>query len=36
MNGKITIIHKPGFKHHPRSLPNPTPIADFILNSVTL
>jgi lysophospholipase L1-like esterase len=31
LNGNITVIHKPGFKHHPHSLPNPTPIVDFIL-----
>ena len=29
--GNITVIHKPGFKHHPHSLPNPEPIVDFIL-----
>lgn len=33
LNGNITVIHKPGFKHHPHSLPNPTPIVDFILKS---
>jgi dienelactone hydrolase len=32
-NGKITVIHKPGFKHHPHSLPDPTPIVDFIINA---
>jgi lysophospholipase L1-like esterase/dienelactone hydrolase len=31
LHGNITIIHKPGFKHHPHSFPNPTPIVDFIL-----
>lgn len=31
--GNITVIHKPGFKHHPHSLPNPEPIVDFILKS---
>jgi lysophospholipase L1-like esterase len=31
LNGNITVIHKPGFKHHPHSLPNPKPITDFIL-----
>ena len=31
LNGDITVIHKPGFKHHPHSLPNPTPIVDFLL-----
>ncbi|HVW98246.1 MAG TPA: GDSL-type esterase/lipase family protein [Mucilaginibacter sp.] len=33
LNGKITLIHKPGFKHHPHSLPNPAPIVDFILKA---
>lgn len=28
--GKITVFHKPGFKHHPHSLPNPSVIVDFI------
>jgi lysophospholipase L1-like esterase len=31
LNGNIIVMHKPGFKHHPHSLPNPTPIVDFIL-----
>lgn len=31
--GDITVIHKPDVKHHPHSLPNPTPIADFILSA---
>ena len=31
--GNITVIHKPGFKHHPHSLANPTPIVDFILKA---
>ncbi|MDB5117235.1 MAG: hypothetical protein JWQ79_2727 [Mucilaginibacter sp.] len=31
LKGDITVIHKPGFKHHPHSLPNPTPIVDFLL-----
>jgi lysophospholipase L1-like esterase/pimeloyl-ACP methyl ester carboxylesterase len=30
LNGNITIIHKPGFKHHPHSMPDPTPIVEFI------
>jgi hypothetical protein len=34
LNGKIKVIHKPGFKHHPHSLPNPKPIVDFILAAV--
>ncbi|MES2279405.1 MAG: GDSL-type esterase/lipase family protein [Bacteroidota bacterium] len=33
LKGDITVIHKPGFKHHPHSLPNPTPIVNFILKS---
>jgi len=32
-HGNITVIHKPGFDHHPHSLPNPAPIVDFILDS---
>jgi len=31
LNGSITVLHKPGFKHHPHSFPNPTPIVEFIL-----
>lgn len=31
--GNITVIHKPDGKHHPHSLPNPTPITDFILQA---
>ena len=31
LGGDITVIHKPNGKHHPHSLPNPTPILDFIL-----
>lgn len=34
LNGNITVIHKPGFKHHPHSLPDPTPIVDFITNAL--
>ena len=34
LGGRITIIHKPGFKHHPHSLPDPKPIVDFILSAV--
>ncbi|SRR5258706_4751141 len=34
LHGDITVIHKPGFKHHPHSLPDPTPIVDFILKAV--
>lgn len=31
--GQIRVMHKPGIKHHPHSLPNPQPIVDFILNA---
>ena len=31
--GNITVLHKPGINHHPHSLPNPTPITDFILRA---
>lgn len=34
LNGSITVIHKPGFKHHPHSLPDPTLIVDFITHAV--
>lgn len=33
LNGSITVINKPGFKHHPHSLPNPAPIVEFILKA---
>jgi lysophospholipase L1-like esterase len=33
LNGSITVIHKPGFKHHPHSLPNPEPIVGFLLKA---
>jgi lysophospholipase L1-like esterase len=33
LGGNITVVHKPGFKHHPHSLPNPTPIVNFILKA---
>lgn len=36
LNGDITVIHKPGFKHHPHSLPNPALIVGFILNATRL
>ena len=32
-NGDITVIVKPGLKHHPHSLPDPTPIVDFIVKA---
>jgi lysophospholipase L1-like esterase len=31
--GQIRVIHKPGVKHHPHSLANPSPIVDFILKA---
>lgn len=31
--GDIKVIHKPDVNHHPHSLPNPTPITDFILRA---
>jgi lysophospholipase L1-like esterase len=33
LHGNITVIHKPGFRHHPHSLPDPTPIVYFFLNA---
>lgn len=33
LNGRITVIRKPGVNHHPHSLANPQPIVDFILGS---
>ncbi|MEO6520644.1 MAG: GDSL-type esterase/lipase family protein [Mucilaginibacter sp.] len=36
LGGNITVLHKPGAKHHPHSLPNPMPIVDFILKTVQL
>lgn len=36
LGGDIQVIHKPGFKHHPHSFPNPTIIVDFILSHVAL
>jgi lysophospholipase L1-like esterase/pimeloyl-ACP methyl ester carboxylesterase len=32
--GDITVIYKPGAKHHPHSLPNPTVIVEFVLKAV--
>ena len=34
--GKITVMHKPGFGHHPHSFPNPEPIVRFILKATTI
>lgn len=36
LHGDIKVLHKPGFRHHPHSLPNPTPIVDFILKATGL
>ncbi|MEX6689977.1 GDSL-type esterase/lipase family protein [Danxiaibacter flavus] len=32
--GEVKVIIKKGFRHHPHSFPNPTPIVDFILSAV--
>lgn len=32
LGGKIQIIRKPGGKHHPHSLRDPSPIVDFVLS----
>lgn len=33
--GNMTVIAKPGVGHHPHSLADPTPLADFILSHLT-
>lgn len=33
LRAPVTVVHKPGFHHHPHSLPNPTPIVQFITSS---
>ena len=33
LGGSITVIRKPGCKHHPHSLPDPAPIVDFVLKA---
>jgi len=33
LGGQIDVIIKPGFKHHPHSLPNPAPIVQFVMNA---
>jgi len=33
LQGDVRVLHKPGFKHHPHSLPDPAPIVDFILKA---
>jgi len=35
-NGKITVIYKPGFKHHPHNLSDSTPIVDFIMSAINV
>jgi alpha-beta hydrolase superfamily lysophospholipase len=30
LHANVIVVHKPGFKHHPHSLPDPTLIVDFI------
>lgn len=30
LGGEIKVIHKPGVRHHPHSLPDPAPIVDFV------
>lgn len=32
-DGKLEIIHKPTVGHHPHSLPDPTPLVDFLLRA---
>jgi pimeloyl-ACP methyl ester carboxylesterase/lysophospholipase L1-like esterase len=32
LGGKITVIRKPGVKHHPHSLKDPAPIVEFVLS----
>ncbi|MEZ4896323.1 MAG: GDSL-type esterase/lipase family protein [Saprospiraceae bacterium] len=34
LGGTIRVIHKPGVDHHPHSLPDPTPIVDFVQRCV--
>ncbi len=33
LGGNITVIHKPGVKHHPHSLKDPSPIVAFVLRA---
>jgi pimeloyl-ACP methyl ester carboxylesterase len=35
LGGSIEVIHKPGVKHHPHSLPDPAPIVEFITKHFT-
>ena len=34
LRGKIHVIVKPGLKHHPHGLDDPTPAVDFILKNL--
>jgi len=34
LGGKITVIRKPGVKHHPHSLTEPAPIVEFVLSCI--
>ncbi len=36
MGGTVDLIVKPGVGHHPHSLPDPTPIVDFVVRSVEM
>ncbi|HEX4142039.1 MAG TPA: alpha/beta fold hydrolase [Pirellulales bacterium] len=36
LGGSITVIAKPGVKHHPHSLSDPTPIVNFVLEHTRL
>jgi hypothetical protein len=36
MGGKITVIVKKGFKHHPHGLDDPSPVVDFVLKCTHL
>ena len=36
LGGKIEVIRKPGNKHHPHSLKDPTPIVNFVVTAVGL
>ncbi len=33
LGGPVTVLRKPGMKHHPHSLEDPTPIVDFALEA---
>ena len=35
LGGDVTVIRKPGAGHRPHSLPNPTPIVNFVLKHTT-